>query len=267
MFIQRTAAVALRQYYLLRGSLARVLPLFAWVAIDIILWGFITRYLNAVTSPGFDFVPVLLGAVLLWDFFGRVMHGVATAFLEDIWSRNFLNIFSTPLTIAEYLSGMVVTSIVTSIAGLLAMLILAMAVFGLSFAAYGVMFIPFLLVLLIFGIGLGIFSIGIVLRLGPASEWFVWPVPALISPFAGVFYPISTLPEWMQAIAYLLPPAYVFEGMRGIIAEGTISGGTLLLALGLDFVYVGIACWFFTAIYRRAVRSGLLARYSAESVP
>ena len=267
MFIQRTAAVALRQYYLLRGSVARVLPLFAWVAIDIILWGFITRYLNEVTSPGFDFVPVLLGAVLLWDFFGRVMHGVATAFLEDIWSRNFLNLFSTPLTIAEYLTGMVVTSVVTSIAGLVAMLILAMAVFGLSFAAYGVMFIPFLLVLFIFGIALGIFSIGVVLRLGPASEWFVWPVPALVSPFVGVFYPISTLPEWMQTIAYLLPPAYVFEGMREIIAEGTFSGGTLLLAVGLDFVYVAIACWFFTAIYRRAVRSGLLARYSAESVP
>lgn len=267
MFIQRTAAVALRQYYLLRGSVARVLPLFAWVAIDIILWGFITRYLNEVTSPGFDFVPVLLGAVLLWDFFGRVMHGVATAFLEDIWSRNFLNLFSTPLSISEYLSGMVVTSVVTSIAGLVAMLILAMAVFGLSFAAYGVMFIPFLLVLFIFGIALGIFSIGVVLRLGPASEWFVWPVPALVSPFVGVFYPISTLPEWMQAIAYLLPPAYVFEGMREIIAEGAFSGGALLLAVGLDFVYVAMACWFFTAIYRRAVRSGLLARYSAESVP
>ena len=267
MFIQRTAAVALRQFYLLRGSLARVLPLFAWVAIDIILWGFITRYLNAVTSPGFDFVPVLLGAVLLWDFFGRVMHGVATAFLEDIWSRNFLNFFSTPLTIAEYLSGMVVTSVVTSIAGLVAMLVLAMAVFGLSFAAYGVMFIPFLLVLFIFGIGLGIFAIGIVLRLGPASEWFVWPVPALVSPFVGVFYPISTLPEWMQGIAYLLPPAYVFEGMREIISEGTFSGGTLLLAVGLDVVYVAAACWFFTFIYRRSVRSGLLARYSAESVP
>ena len=83
----------------------RVLPLFAWVAIDIVLWGFITRYLNTVAQAGFDFVPVLLGAVLLWDFFTRVMHGVSMAFLEDVWSRNFLNLFASPLTIGEYLGG------------------------------------------------------------------------------------------------------------------------------------------------------------------
>ena len=37
---------------------------------------------------------MLLGAVLLWDFFSRVMHGVTTTFFEDVWSRNFLNLFS-----------------------------------------------------------------------------------------------------------------------------------------------------------------------------
>ncbi len=82
----------LRQFYLLRGSPARILPLFAWVAIDMVLWGFITRYLNSVARAGFNFVPALLGAVLLWDFFSRVMQGVTTAFFEDVWSRNFLNI-------------------------------------------------------------------------------------------------------------------------------------------------------------------------------
>jgi hypothetical protein len=78
----RTFAVVLRQYYLIRGSLSRVIPLFAWVVVDIVLWGFLTRYLNSVASSPFDFVPVLLGATLLWDFFSRVMHGVTMAFFE-----------------------------------------------------------------------------------------------------------------------------------------------------------------------------------------
>jgi ABC-2 type transport system permease protein len=200
------------------------------------------------------------------DFFTRVMHGTTTAFFEDIWSRNFLNLFATPITIPEYVTGLVVTSIFTSMVGLLAMLALATLAFGLSFAAYGALFIPFLLVLFLFGIALGVFSIAVVLRLGPASEWFVWPVPALISPFAGVFYPLDTLPEWMQAVSYLLPPAYVFEGMRSIVSGGAISGGILLWGLALDAIYVLIACWFFNRIFRQAVRSGLIARYSAESV-
>jgi ABC-2 type transport system permease protein len=80
MRITPIAAIVLRQFYLMRGSLSRVMPLFIWVAVDIVLWGFMTKYLNTIASPGFDFVPVLLGAVLLWDFFTRVMHGVTMAF-------------------------------------------------------------------------------------------------------------------------------------------------------------------------------------------
>src|SRR5471030_173220 len=139
----RVAAIVLRQIYLYRGSPQRILPMFAWVAIDILLWGFITRYLNQVSHSGFNFVPALLGAVLLWDFLTRVMQGVTMAFFEDVWSRNFLNFFATPLRMSEYLAGLVITGVATSLLGLLAMLVLASAVFGLSFLAYGAALAPF----------------------------------------------------------------------------------------------------------------------------
>src|SRR5437773_4244973 len=146
MYFSRTAAIVLRQFYLMRGSLARVLPLFVWVAVDIVLWGFITRYLNTVARSGFNFVPVLLGAVLLWDFFTRVMHGVTLTFMEDVWSRNFLNIFASPLSIAEYVNGLVFSSIATIAIGLAAMIVLAAAVFGLSFGVYGPAILAFVLI-------------------------------------------------------------------------------------------------------------------------
>ena len=98
------------------------------------------------------------------------------------------------------------------------MLVLAHVAFGLSFFAYGVALAPFLLVLFLTGIALGVAGAALVLRLGPASEWFIWPIPMLVSPFAGVFYPLAILPGWMQAIAALLPPSYVFEGMRAVVA-------------------------------------------------
>lgn len=264
--LARIGAVVLRQLYLLRASPVRVLPLFVWAAIDIVLWGFITRYLNSVAADDFNFVSTLLGAVLLWDFFGRVMHGVTTAFFEDVWSRNFLNVFASPLRISEYVAGLVITSILTSLIGLIVMLVLATTAFGLSFATYGGMLLPFLLVLFLFGIALGIFSSGVVLRLGPASEWFVWPVPALLSPFAGVFYPLDTLPGWMQAVGYLLPPSYVFEGMRAIVLDRVFPGSTLFWSILLAVAYILLASWFFLRVYRHAVRTGLIARYSAESL-
>jgi len=265
MYLRRTAAIVLRQFYLIRGSSSRVLPLFVWAGIDIVLWGFITRYLNAITDSRFRFVPSLLGAVLLWDFLTRVMHGVTMAFLEDVWSRNFLNLFATPLSISEYLSGLVFSSMATSSVGLIVMVLLATGFFGLSFFGYGLMLVPFLLVLFMCGIALGILGSAVVLRLGPPAEWFVWPIP-IISPFVGVFYPVATLPRWMQYLAQALPPSYVFECMRGIVRNVSTSGHGLVVGVILASFYILLACWFFTHVYRYAVRTGLIARYSAETV-
>jgi ABC-2 type transport system permease protein len=266
MSFRRSSAIILRQLYLMQASPARIPNMFVWVAVDILLWGFITRYLNTVASAGFDFVPALLGAVLLWDFFVRVMHGVTMAFFEDVWSRNFLNYFASPLSISEYLAGLVMTAICTSLIGLAVMLALAMGIFGLSFFGYGIALLPFLLILFMFGISLGIMAVGMVLRLGPSAEWLIWPIPAMLSPFAGVFYPLSTLPGWMRWISYLLPPAYVFEGMRSVVANRTLSIPLLLCGGLLCLGYFLLACWVFSRIFRHAVRSGLIARYSAESL-
>lgn len=266
MKLRPIAAIALRQFYLMRSSPTRVLPMIAWVAIDIVLWGFISRYLNSVTSTGVNFISSLLGAVLFWDFFTRVMQGVTMAFFEDVWSRNFINVFATPLLISEYLTGLVLTAIATSLVGLAVMLVLATWLFGLPFFSLGLLLLPFLLVLFLFGIGLGVLASAMVLRLGPASEWLVWPIPALLSPFVGVFYPLSTLPGWMRAVGHLLPPSYVFENMRSLVGGHGYSGSGLLLGIGLSLLDILLAAWLFTSVYRYAVRSGLLARYSAESV-
>jgi len=260
------AGIALRQFYLLRGSPTRVVPTFAWVAIDIVLWGFITRYLNTVSGSGVNFVPTLLGGVLLWDFLTRIMQGVSIAFMEDIWARNFLNLFSTPLLISEYVTGLVITSVVTGLLSLLVMLILASAAFGLAFFQLGTLLVPFLLVLFIFGIALGILASAMVLRLGPASEWLVWPLPALLSPFAGVFYPLSTLPQWMRVIGELMPASYVFEGLRAAVAGKPFQILPLAFGGALALLYLAVAGWVFGWVFRHVVRTGLLARYSAESV-
>jgi ABC-2 type transport system permease protein len=264
MNASRIAAVVLRQIYLYAGSPQRILPIFAWVALDILLWGFITLYLNSIAHADINFVPAFLGAVLLWDFLTRVMQGVSMAFLEDVWSRNFLNYFASPLRTSEYLAGLSLTGIATSIVGLVVMLVLAWAAFGLSFLIYGPALLPFIAVLLVTGTAFGIAGAAIVLRLGPASEWLVWPIPTLLSPFVGVFYPLAILPPWMQALGTLLPPSYVFEAMRAIVAGKPIPWDGLAVGGVLAVIYVLLAWLVFTGVYRFAIRHGLVARYSAE---
>ncbi len=266
MNLTRVRAIVLRQLYLYAGSPQRVLPLFVWVAIDILLWGFITRFLGQVSKGPIQWVPALLGAVLLWDFLTRVMQGITTAFFEDVWSRNFLNVFATPMRTSEYIGGLVTIGVANSLVALAAMFAVAWAVFGLSFLAYGIALAPFLAVLFLTGIALGVLGAGMVLRLGPASEWLIWPIPTLLSPFAGVFYPLSVLPPWMQAISHTLPPAYVFNGMRAVVAGHAPPWGELAIGGGLALAYLGLASAFFAAVYRYAIRTGLIARYSAETV-
>src|SRR5260221_12423249 len=238
MKLRPIAGIVLREIVLLRGSPVRVFPMVTWVAIDIVLWGFITRYLNNVSGSGMDFVPTLLGGVLLWDFCTRIMQGVTTAFLEDVWSRNFLNLFASPLSISEYITGLVITSVVTSTFGVIVMLLLATGVFHLQFFSMGLPLVAFLMVLFVFGISLGIFGSAIVLRLGPASEWLLWPLPALLSPFAAGFYPLAVLPHWMQAGSRAPPPPYWFGGLRALLGRRPfplvlLFAGSLVGGLGL----------------------------------
>jgi ABC-2 type transport system permease protein len=121
-------------------------------------------------------------------------------------------------------------------------------------------------VLFVTGIAMGIIGAAIVLRYGPASEWLIWPIPTLISPFAGVFYPVTVLPGWMQAVSRGLPPSYVFEGMRAVVEGKPAPWDQLAIGGALSVVYLGVACWIFARVYRYAISTGLIARYSAESI-
>ena len=264
MNVTRISAITLRQWYLFRDNPTRIFQIFAWILLEIVTWGFVSKYVSGLTEV--NFAIIFLGCILLWEFLVRVMLGVTTAFFEDVWSRNFLNLFASPLSISEYLAGLVITSIATSILGLLGMLALASFGFGFNIAIYGLALAPSFLILFIFGIALGILGISIVIRFGPSAEWFIWPIPATISPFAGVFYPLSTLPHWMQCISHLLPPAYVFENMRAVAAGQTVNALAFMIGIGLALSYLFLAYMFFLRVYRRAVRTGLLARYSAENV-
>ncbi len=266
MKLKRVFAIYLRQLFLLKDNPTRFINIFVWIVLDVILWGFITKYLNTVGDTSFSFVPQLLGAVIFWDFLTRIQQGIMLAFLEDVWSQNFLNLFASPLTLKEYVCGLIVTSITTSTAGLLAMLLLAWLFFGYSIVPFGFHLISLIGILFIFGLSLGIFTSGIVLRFGPSAEWIAWPIPFIIAPFVGIYYPVATLPEFVQPISMILPASYAFEGMRSILLSGVVSIQGLLTGAGLACIFLVLASIFFVRIYRYVLRSGMITKFNVESL-
>jgi ABC-2 type transport system permease protein len=268
MSISRIKAIFFRQLFLFKSNPTRLSGIFLWLVIDIVQWGFISRYLGSLGKDTFSFITVILGAIILWEFATRIQQGIAMAFLEDVWTQNFLNFFASPLKISEYLFGLILTSITTGTAGFGAITAIAGIVFGYNILKIGLMILPFMFILLIFAIAMGVFVAAMVFRLGPSAEWLGWPIPFVISIFAGVYYPISTLPEFLRIIAILLPPSYVFESMRNILSSD-MSTEKLLLDLLIGIIlasfYLIAASFYFIQVFKKNLTTGSIARFNAEA--
>ncbi len=269
MNFSRLNAIFIRQVFLYKSNPIRIVSIFLWLVIDIMQWGFISKYLGTLGEATFGYVTVILGAIILWGFMTRIQQGIMMAFLEDIWTQNFINFFASPLRIREYLGGLVLTSIMSGLAGFLAVVVIAGLIFGYSVFKIGALLLPFMLILLIFGIAMGVFVSAMIFRLGPSAEWLGWPIPLVLSLFVGVYYPVATLPAYLRGFSRLFPPAYVFESMRTILATGAFRNNLALeLLIGgmLAIAYLVLTSLFFVKIYAKNLESGTIARFNAEAL-
>ena len=269
MSMTRVYAIFLRQVFLIRSNPTRLATIFLWVIVDIIQWGFMSEYLGSLGQSTFSFVTVILGAIILWEFVTRTQHGLMRAFLEDIWTQNFINYFASPLEIREYLTGLVLTGIATSLIGFWIMVFIAALAFGYNLFKIGLLLLPFVSILFVFGIAMGFFVCAIIFRLGPSGEWLGWPVPLILSIFSGVYYPISTLPAGLQIVAKLMPPCYVFESVRTILSTGSFSTDlyvNLLVGASLAMVFLLMTYKLFIMTYHYNLKTGAIARFNAEAL-
>ena len=242
----------------------RIIDIFYWPTLDLFLWGVITVYLNKVGGSGFNFVSVILGALIFWYFFTRIQYGIIISFLEDVWTRNFINLFASPLSVSEYVAGLVLSSIFKTIISLSFMAFLAFLLFSYNVFQLGFLILPFAAVLFIFGIALGIVTTAIVLRFGPSSEFLAWSIPAALLPFSAVFYPLSALPRVVQPLAKILPSTYVFEGMRSVVIYGSFDLSRLLISAFLSLITLFAAHWFIVKTYKTVLKRGLFTRFMTD---
>lgn len=264
MSLNRSWTIFLRQFFLLKRSPYRIFTLFYWPVMELFLWGVLTIYISKVGGERFSFITVLIGAIIFFNFFIRIQHGITISFLEDVWVRNFINLFASPLTIAEYILGLLFTSVFQMTISIGFMIFLAWLLFAYNIFQFGLLLVPFVLILFIFGLALGILVTAIVLRLGPSSEILTWALPAIISPLSGVFYPVNILPEFVQLIARIFPSTYVFDGMRNAVISGTFNIQIFMLALAISFAWLALSYWFLLRVYRVVLEKGLFTRFMTD---
>ncbi len=233
----RVGALVRRYLYLLRGSWPRIVELAYWPTMQMILWGFLTQFLATNSSYIAQTFGILLAGVLLWDVLFRGQIGLSISFLEEMWSRNLGHLFTSPLRPVEMIAALVTISLFRTLIGAIPTSLFAMVLFDFSVYGMGLALVAFFFNLIAMGWAVGLAISGMVLRLGLGAESLAWAAVFALAPISGIYYPIATLPEWLQPIAWSLPSAHVFEGMRALLIDGTFEAGLMLRALALNMVY------------------------------
>lgn len=254
----RVWAMVLRYLYLLRSSWPRALELLYWPIVQMMLWGFTSKFLMTNSSYVARAAGVLLAAVLLWDVLFRGQLGVSISFMEELWSRNLAQLFVSPLRPYEWALSLLAMSIVRIAIGVVPAALLAIPLYHYSIFTLGLPLIAFFSLLLGMGWALGLFFGALLLRHGLGAESIVWAAAFVLAPISAVYYPVSVLPPWLQYVAWALPAAHVFEGMRSVMFTGRFPAGHFAAAAALDGLYLVIGTVVFLRAFTVARRRGAL---------
>lgn len=255
---RRIGAMVLRHLYVYRHSWPRVVELAYWPLVQMVLWGFITNFFLSHSSWVAQAAGVLISAVLLWDVLYRANLGLSVSFIEEMWARNLGQIFISPLRPYEMVLSLMTMSVIRTVLSVGPAALLAAPFYDVWVFAMGLPLLAFFVNLLVLGWAVGLFVSGLLVRFGLGVESLCWLGIFLLAPVSGVYYPIGSLPAWLQPVSWSLPSAYVFEGMRAVLFEGVFDAGLLAWAIGLNVVYLTAGTAFFLAMFRQARVHGLL---------
>ncbi len=256
MSMQRIWGVFFRYFYVLKKGPHQLADLFYWPFVDILLWGLTSFWIQSQNTEN-NLPLILLTGLVFWQISRRGTIDIAFSLLQEFWHRNLVNLFSTPLKIIEWISGVLILSffklLITVLFGVLSVYLL----YSLHIFNIGWVFLPFMVSLVLFGWTLSFISSSLIIRWGHKVEMVCWMIGFLFAPFSAVFYPVSALPFWAQKIAWSLPSTYIFEGMRAILFTKTFPAFYFWVSLALNLIYLSLSIVLFYISFAASRRKGL----------
>lgn len=252
----RVYAIILRDFINLRHSLDRLSDMFYWPIMDLFLWGLTGLYF-AQLNKNYHSAEIILTGVVFWLIVWRAQYEINVNLLSELWDRNLVNIFASPLKVQEWALSAVIFGFLKMILSFSFISIIAFLLYQYNIFVYGFYLIPIILSLLLTGWTIGFFVSGFLIRYGEKIQTIAWTGSALIAPFSVIYFPLSILPNWAQKIAAFVPTSYIFEGMREILFKGVISYDKLFLSLALNIIYLILSILFFVWMFNKSRKLGL----------
>lgn len=255
---RRMFAMVLRHWYLLKSSWPRLFDLMYWPAVQMLMWGFLQIYVAQNSGFFARAAGTFVAAVMLWDILFRGQLGFSISFLEEMYARNMGNLMMSPLRPVEFVAALMIISVIRLSIGMVPVSLLAIWFFGFNLWGLGLALPVFFLNLFLTSWAVAIVVAGLLLRNGLGAESLAWGIMFMVLPLTCVYYPVAVLPDWLQVFAWMLPPTYVFEGMRALIIDGVFRADLMLQSFALNAMLMAAAVGGFLTLLKSARREGTL---------
>lgn len=255
--IRRVWGVIIRHLYNFVHTWERITDAFYWPVFDIIVWSLTLYAMQKQGQASAGYTTMIISAVVLWFVVWRGQYEITVNLLEELWGENLGNLFTTPLTVAEWTVALLVLGILKLFITVVFTSIVAYFLFGVNILNLGSALLPFIGSLLVTGWWVGLFIASLFLRYGTKIQTLAWVGGFVLMPFSATYFPLSTLPGWLQSAAQFVPSMYIFEGMRVVLATGRIPWGMITLSMFLNIVYFSLCFSFFIRSFRSAKVNGL----------
>lgn len=255
--ISRVTTIILRYAYNMKHSFDRMSDMFYWPAMDLLIWGLTGLYFINRSSEFSSLLPVIITGLVFWIVVWRTQYEITTNMLSEIWDKNIVNIFASPLKLSEWIIAFMIFGVIKMTISLMFSGILAYLLYKVNIFSYGLYLVPLTANLVLTGWAAGFIVSGFLIRFGNTIQTLAWAGVYLIAPFSGIYYSITILPVWAQKVAVFVPTSYIFEGFREIIFTGRLSENKIIFALVLNLIYLVLSICFFTLMFHKSRKLGL----------
>lgn len=237
-----------------------VQDVFLWSTLDLLIWGVTSVFISKISGNNQSIVLALLAGTIFWTIIWRTQQDISLTALRDVWDKNLINIFTSPITKWEFAVSLLIQSFIKGVLILLWMTGLSIILYKFNILVIGPTLLIFIGLLFVYGWAVGYLVLGLILRFGSKIDTLTWSFLAVLQPFMGVFYPTSILPSWIQKFALIFPPTYVFDNIRSYLINRSLNIDGLITAGLLNIVWLIICVWFYSFEFEQARKAGTLAK-------
>jgi ABC-2 type transport system permease protein len=263
---RRAVAALLRRDYLIRASYRAVLVLDLFIGVlDVAVYYFISQTFKggatASLGPSPSYFAFALVGISVTTVITATSTGVANRIREEQLTGTLEALLTQPVTAVEMSLGMCGLSFLFATFRVALYLIVGGVLFGLDFSNANWMGFGVVLTATATAMSaVGIFTAAMVMvvKRGQTIAGLILFAMGLLG---GAFFPVSVLPDWLQAIGHVVPQRFAFDGLRQALYAGNDWELDALALVGFSLVTVPLAVWLFGRAILFCRRTGSIAQY------